>query len=84
MEILDDMHVGDTVEGLTEVNEGSKDSMGLLEVKRGVDKVKKFNQIVNNGGTFHSILARIHIGQDEREEPVSNEPLIHFAKEESS
>ena len=32
IEILNNMHVRDSVEGLVEVNEGSKDSIWLLEI----------------------------------------------------
>ena len=43
MKVLDHVHMGDAVEGLAEVNEGVKDSMRLLEVKRGMDEMKEFN-----------------------------------------
>ena len=48
IEVLDDMSMGDSVECLVEVDQDSKDSMGLLKIKRGVDEVKESYQVVNN------------------------------------
>ena len=41
IEVLDDMNMGDPVKCLVEVNQDSKDSMGLLKIKRGVDEVQE-------------------------------------------
>ena len=48
IEILNNMHVRDSVEGFVEVNEGSKDSMWLLEIKRCMNEVQELDKIVNN------------------------------------
>ena len=41
--------------------------MRLLEIKRGVDEVQELDQIVDNGGSLYTILARIHEWADEGE-----------------
>ena len=78
------MHVRYPVEGFAEIDEGSKDSIRLLEIKRRMDEVQEFYQIVHNGRALHTILPRIHVRQDDREKPVSNEGFINFAEEEGS
>ena len=81
MQVLDDMQVRDTVECLVEIDHGSKDCMGLVEVKGGVDEVQELDKIVNDGGSFHPILAWIHIREDNWEEPLAYKCLIDLAEE---
>ena len=66
VKVLDNMEMGDSVKGFVKVNKDSKDSMWLLEIKRGVDIMQELDQIVYNGGAFHAILSWVHVQQDER------------------
>ena len=48
IKVLDDMNMRDSVECLVEIDQDSKDSMGLLQIGRGVDEVKESYQVMNN------------------------------------
>ena len=43
--------------------------MGLAEVKRRMDEMEELYEVVDNRGSFHAILTRIHIGVNEWKEP---------------
>ena len=81
--VLDDMEMGDTVECLVEVDEDCKNCLGLVEIKRGVNVMKEPDHIMNDRGAFHAILPRIHVWQDEGEQPVNKKGLVNFTEEES-
>ena len=49
IKVLDDMEMGNSVEGLVEVNEDCKDSMRLIEIKGGVNIVQEPDQIMHYG-----------------------------------
>ena len=66
IQVLYDQTVVNSIERFTEIYAGSQDSMGLPEIKGGMDKVEKLDQVVSNGEAFQSTLARVKIWTDDR------------------
>ena len=66
IQVLYDQTVVNSIERFTEIYTGSQDSMGLPEIKGGMDKVEKLDQVVSNGEAFQSTLARVKIWTDDR------------------
>ena len=50
--------------------------MGLLEIKSRVDEMQELYEIMDNGGTFDSILTRVHERSYDWKKPFPNERFI--------